>query len=88
MRPPPTYLSTNEAIATLNRMLLARTITQFDTNFDKVRSRGAMPEVCVWITAQDELSNARVRKRVREALSPVLKGVVVKVYVDPLAEAL
>jgi len=64
-------------------MLLARTATQFDTNFDRVRSFGATPEVWVWIPAQDELSIARTRKRIREALGVNLKGVAVTVYPDP-----
>jgi plasmid maintenance system antidote protein VapI len=87
VRLPPNNLALNEAVATLNRMLLARAATQFDTNFDKVRSYGAAPQVWVWIPAQDELSLARMRKRVREALSANLKGVAVTVYPDPSADA-
>ncbi len=82
VRLSPSNLALNEAVATLNRMLLARTATQFDTNFDKVRNYGAPPQVWVWIPAQDELSLARMRKRVREALSATLKGVTVTVYPD------
>ncbi len=85
MKPPPNHLALNEALAALHRMLLARTITQFDTNFDKVRSYSAAPQVWVWTSAQDELSIARVRKQVREVLSLIIKGVAVTAYPDPLA---
>ena len=85
MRLPANDFTLNEALAALNRMLLARTITQFATNFDSVRSHGAAPEVRIWIPGQDELSIARMRARVEEALTPVIEGVRVTVYPDPSA---
>ncbi len=80
--PPPINLSINEALAALSRMQLSRLITQFDTNFERVRSYGATPEVLVWADVRDELSLARIRKKVTEALAPTLKGVKVKVLGD------
>ena len=80
--PPPINLSINEALAALSRMQLARLITQFDTNFERVRSYGATPEVLVCANVQDEVSLARVHKKVTKALEPTLKGVKVKVLGD------
>ncbi len=82
---PEGFSATSHAAAALSRMILERTIIRYETNFDAVRRLGAAPEVVVWIRAQDDLSLARAGKRVREALSPFMKGVKVTACPEPLA---
>ena len=67
---------TSDAAAALNRLVLERVITRFETNFESVRVAGSAPEVHVWIKGQDELATARARKRVRDALYPFLRATV------------
>jgi hypothetical protein len=73
---PKDFSATSNAAAALNRLLLGRVITRFETNFESVRVTGSAPEVHVWIRGQDELAAARARKRVRDALYPFLKATV------------
>ncbi len=73
---PKDFSPTSNAAAALNRLVLERVITRFETNFESVRVAGSAPEVHVWIKGQDELSTARARKRVRNALYPFLKAAV------------
>ena len=82
---PVSFSATSAAAAALSRMILERTIIRYETNFDAVRRLGAAPEVVVWVRAQDDLSLARAGKRVREALSPFMKGVKVMASPEPLA---
>ncbi len=82
---PVDFSATSNAAAALNRMVLARVITRFETNFESVRKLGVAPEIHVWIRAQDDLSIARARKRVRDALYPFMKGVAVSVFSAPPA---
>jgi hypothetical protein len=71
---PKGFSATSDAAATLNRLMLERVITRFETNFESVRHAGSPPEVDVWIKGGDELARARARKRVREVLYPFLKA--------------
>jgi hypothetical protein len=64
--------------------VLERVIIRFETNFESVRVTGSAPEVHVWIKGQDELSSARARKRVRNALDPFLKAAVTVYAEAPL----
>ncbi len=73
---PKDFSATSNAAAVLNRLVLERVITRFETNFESVRVVGSAPEVQVWIKGGDELARARARKRVREALYLFLKAVV------------
>ncbi len=73
---PKGFSVTSDAAAALNRLMLKRVITRFETNFESVRQTGSAPEVHVWIKGGDELARARARKRVREALYPFLKATV------------
>ncbi len=73
---PKEFSATSSAAAALNRLMLERVITRFETNFESVRVTGSAPEVHVWIKGQDELATARARKRVRDALYPFLKATV------------
>ena len=79
------FSATADAAAALSRMILKRTITRYETNFEAVRQLGAAPEVLVWVRAQDDLSLARAGKRVREALYPFIKGLKVTVCPEPVA---
>jgi hypothetical protein len=65
------------ATAALARLVLERVITRFDPYVGYPSHAGSAPEVHVWIRGQDELSVARARKRVEEALAPMLKVYVV-----------
>ena len=73
---PKDMSATSNAVAALNRLVLERVITRFEINFESVRVTGSAPEVYVWIKDRDELSTARARKRVRNALYPFLKAAV------------
>ncbi len=73
---PKDFSATSHAAAALNRLILERVITRFETNFESVRVAGSAPEVHVWIKGRDELATARARKRVRNALYPFLKAAV------------
>jgi hypothetical protein len=68
---PPT------ATAALARLVLERVITRFDPHVGYPSHAGSAPEVHVWIRGQDELSVARARKRVDEALGPLMRILVV-----------
>jgi hypothetical protein len=71
---PKDFSDTSNAAAALNRLMLGRVITRYETNFESVRVMGSAPEVHVWIKGQDELGTARARKRVKDALYPFLKA--------------
>ncbi len=73
---PKDFNATSNAAVALNRLVLERVITRFETNFESVRVAGSVPEVHVWIRGQDDLSAARARKRVRDALHPFLRATV------------
>jgi hypothetical protein len=81
---PKDFNATSNAVAMLNRLVLERVITRFETNFESVRVVGSSPEVHVWIRGQDELSAARARKRVRDALHPFLRAAVTVHPGEPL----
>ncbi len=74
---------TSHATAALKRLVVARVITSFTTNFDRRREAGFVPQVEVTTGAQDELSLARVRRRVEQDLSPLLGRVTVSVISEP-----
>jgi hypothetical protein len=76
---PKDFSATSSAAAALSRLVLERVITRFETNFESVRVTGSAPEVHIWIKGRDELSAARARKRVRNALYPFLKVATVTV---------
>jgi hypothetical protein len=73
---PKDFSATSNAAAALNRLVLERVVTRFETNFESVRVVGSAPEVQVWIKEQDELARARARKRVKDALYPFVKTTV------------
>ncbi len=73
---PKDFNATSNAAAALNRLVLERVITRFETNFESVRVVGSAAEVHIWIKGQDDLSAARARKRVRDALHPFLRAAV------------
>ncbi len=73
--------------AALNQMVLERLITHYETNFYGGRTLGAGPQVTVWIRAQDEMSRARTRRRVQEALKPFVKGLSVMVRSEAATKA-
>jgi hypothetical protein len=79
---PRDLSATSHAAAALNRLMLERVITRFETNFESVRVVDSPPEVHVWIKGGDELARARARKRVRETVYPFLK-VTVTVHSEP-----
>ena len=81
---PRDMFGTADVVAALSRMLLERQILGFETNFESVRRVGAHPEVKVRIWERDELSVARSRKQIMAVLSPMLKGLEVKVSPEPL----
>ena len=70
---------TSHAAAALKRLVVARVITSFTTNFDRKRGAGFIPQVEVTTGAWDELSIARVRRRVEQDLTPLLGRVTVSV---------
>ncbi len=70
---------TSHAAAALKRLVIARVITSFTTNFDRRREPGFVPQVEVTTGAQDELSIARVRRRIEQDLSPLLGRVTISV---------
>ncbi len=74
---------TSHATAALKRLVIARVITSFTTNFDRRREAGFVPQVEVTTGAQDELSLARVRRRVEQDLSPLLGRVTISVISEP-----
>jgi hypothetical protein len=65
------------ATAALARLILERVITRFDTHVGYPSHAGSAPEVHVWVRGQDELSVARVRKLVKEAIGPLMRASVV-----------
>lgn len=75
---------TSHATAALRRLVVARVITSFTTNFAKRREVGFVPRVRVKVTAAtwDELSVARVRHRVEHELAPLLGRVTVSVITE------
>ncbi len=81
---PKGFTATSNAAAALNRLVLERVITRFETNFESVRVAGSVPEVHVWIRGRDDLSAARARKRVRDALYPFLRAAVTVHPGEPL----
>ena len=72
---------TEDATALLSQMMLEQAITNFVSNFEVVRRRGALPEVLIWVREVDEFSCARMTKLIRDELEPLLG--VVKVTVEP-----
>ncbi len=64
---------TSNATAVLKRLVVARAITSFTTNFEKRREGGFVPQVIVIIRAQDELAIERARRQVRAALEPLCR---------------
>ena len=52
----------------LDEMVLRRAITRYETNLHKMRTHGEAPAVKVWIWQRDELSIARVKWQIRDAL--------------------
>ena len=70
---------TSHAAAALKRLVVARVITSFTTNFDRRRETGFIPQAEVTTGAWDELSIARVRRRVEQDLTPLLGRVTVSV---------
>ncbi len=70
---------TSHAAAALKRLVVARVITSFTTNFDRRREAGFIPQVEVTTGAYDELSIARVRRRVEQNLTPLLGRVTISV---------
>ncbi len=81
---PGGSLARGDIVIVMNQMMLQRVITQYETNFHDMRAHGVPPEVTVWIDARDELSVARTRKRIKEALPPPLRSLPLKVFPDPL----
>ena len=75
---------TADVVATLSQLLLEGQILGFETNFPRVRSVGAAPEVKVWIREQDDLSLARSRRQIVATLSPLLRDLRVKVLPKPM----
>jgi hypothetical protein len=71
--------ATGEAKAALSRLVLERVITSFETNFHSSKELGFVPQVSVWISAQDELAMERARRRVLDAIEPYIKGAAVTV---------
>jgi hypothetical protein len=63
----------------LSRLVLERVITRFAAQASDLPHSGAAQEVHVWIRGQDELSVARARRRVEDALSPQM-GVTIMVH--------
>lgn len=80
--PPDTGL-TRDARALLSGMIMDHTITHVLTNFEAVRSRDVLPEVRAWIRERDDISCARMAKRIRDELRPLLGNVKVTVEPDP-----
>jgi hypothetical protein len=77
---------TNHAAAALKRLVVARVITSFTTNFDRRREAGFRPQVEVTTRAYDELSIARVRRRVEQELAPLLGHVTISVLSERTAK--
>ncbi len=69
----------HNAVAALDLLMLDRVITRFTTNFDDRRQPWIRPKVMVSIGSRDELTLARIRRRVLAAVSPHLKDVLVTV---------
>jgi hypothetical protein len=63
-------------------MVLRRAISRYETNFHEMRIHGMAPAVKVWIRQQDELSIARVKRQIRDALPPHLRGMQLEVLSD------
>ena len=63
----------------LSRLVLERVITRFAAQACDPPHAGPAQEVHVWIRGKDEISAARARKRVRDALYSFLKGAAVTV---------
>lgn len=72
--------ATGEAHAALSRLKLERVIASFETNFHSSKELGLMPQVAVWIEAQDELAMERIRRLVLAAIDPFLNQAAVTVY--------
>ena len=72
--------ATDEAHAALGELRLQGVITSFETNFHNSRQLGFVPQVSVWIEAQDELAMKRARKQVLAAIDPFVTGAAVTVY--------
>ncbi len=77
---------TSHAAAALKRMVVARVITSFTTNFDRRQEAGFIPQVEVTTGAWDELSLARVRRRVEQDLTPLLGRVTISVLSQRAAQ--
>jgi hypothetical protein len=72
--------ATGEAKAELSRLVLEQVITSFETNFHSSKELGFVPQVSVWIEAQDERAMERARRQVLGAIDPFIKGAAVTVY--------
>ena len=75
-----------DIIMVLSPMVLRRAIIRYETNFHEMRSHGAPPAVKVWILQRDELSIARVRRKILGALPAYLKGLQLQILSDLPAE--
>src|SRR4028119_1052138 len=71
-----------DVVLALGPMVLRRAITRYETNFHEMRLHGVAPAVKVWIRQQDELSVARVKRQIRDALPPHLRGMQLEVLSD------
>jgi hypothetical protein len=65
--------------AALSRLVVERVITRFAAQACDPPHAGPAQEVHVWIRGHDELSVARARRRVEDALGP-LTGVTIMVH--------
>ncbi len=74
---------TGNATAALKRLVIARAITSFTTNFEQRRESGFAPEVTVTIPGQDELAVERARRQVQTALEPFMRNVTITVRSEP-----
>jgi hypothetical protein len=70
--------------AALSRLIVERVITRFAAQTSDPPPASTPREVHVWIRGHDELSVARARRRVEDALSP-LKGVTIIVHPEARA---
>ena len=75
-----------DIVLVLSPMVLRRAITRSETNVHEMRSHGVAPALKVWIRGRDEFSIARVRRQIRDALPPHLRGVQMEILSDPPME--
>ena len=69
---------TRKAAAALNRLVLERIVVSYAVAFERRRL-----VITVRIEAQDDLSAARAKRRVQEAIDPVSPGATVVIKVGP-----